>query len=141
MRRVLHVLLLAVLADVVAVGGSRQPQPHVGEWEAQSYSKSKQPMGIGGFSFSEDGTLRVIQVSSSHQIVWLGKYRFDYSKNPITLDIEWNKGQTVVSPIHGIVQFAGEGKDRMQYLYSKKERPSSFQAEQTFLYLTKKVKE
>jgi len=138
MRRPLRVL--AVLAAVISVGCSRQPQHHVGEWHAQSYSETKRFQGNGSFYFSEDGTVQIATESSSPPLVWDGKYRFDYSRDPITLDVEWNKGQSAVLPLHGIVQFIGEGKDKMRFVYSTKERPSSFQADEAFFWLTKKVK-
>jgi hypothetical protein len=143
MRRVLPVVAVLIIAYVV--GCSRQPQHHVGEWQAQSFSEEKQFQGNGSFFFSEDGTVQTwtvprLEEVSSPPIVYDGKYRFDYSKNPITLDIEWNKGQTVVFPIHGIVQFVGEGKDKMRIVYSTKERPSSLQADEPSIWLTRKVK-
>jgi hypothetical protein len=139
MRKFLPAVLLAVLPAALAVGCSRQPQPHIGEWEAQSYSATRQIEGNGSFYFSEDGIVQ-IESSTSPPIVWNGKYRFDYSKNPITLDIEWKKGQTAVIPVHGIAQFVGKEKEKMQFVYSTKERPSSFQADEPSIWLTKKVK-
>jgi uncharacterized protein (TIGR03067 family) len=140
MRSVLSFPLLAVLAVSLTLGCSRQPQPHVGEWDAQTYSATRQIEGNGRFYFSEDGTVQTIEEDSSPPIEYEGKYRFDYSTNPITLDIEWNKGQVVVFPLHAIVQFFGEGKDKMRIVYSTKERPSSFQADEPSIWLTRKVK-
>ena len=140
MRRVHPVLLLTVLATMIAVGCSRQPPPHVGEWDAQAYSEEKRFLGNASFHFFKDGDVQIgIEESSSPPDVREGEYRFDYSKNPITLDIGWKNGQSTVPYLYGIVQFVGERKDKMRIVYSTKVRPSSFQASEAFFWLTKKV--
>ena len=143
MRRTLSVL--AVLAVALTIGCSRQPQPHLGEWEVKSFRDTNRDtitfVGDASFYFSEDGTVQIIlEESSSFPDVRDGKYRFDYSKNPITLDIEWSKGKEDLSHLYGIAQFVGEKKDKMQIVFSTKVRQSSFQADEASFWLTKKVK-
>lgn len=145
MRRVLPVLFLLVLSLTLAINCSRQPQPHLGEWDVKSFKDTNRDTktfdGDASFYFSEDGTAQIIlEESSQFPDVRGGKYRFDYSKNPITLDIEWNKVQEDVSHLYGIAQFVGERKDKMQIVFSTKARPSSFQADEPSFWLTKKVK-
>ena len=138
MRKLFPVLLLATLT---AVGYSQQPPPHIGEWDAKLYSETKEFKGNGYFYFSEDGTLQIIEYEPHRfPITWFGKYVINYSKHPISIDIEWEKEQSVSLPIHGIVRFIGEKKDRMHIVYDTKTRPSSFHSDSPFLWLTKKVK-
>ena len=139
MRRVLPVILLAVLALPFTVGCSRQPQPHVGEWDAQWFLVGDIPLASGTWYFSPDGTLQSIyEKPPAAPVVSNGKYKFDYSKNPIQLDITWTDNLS----IQGIAQFVGENKNRMQIIYSNytPTRPTTFDAKEPFFWLTKKLK-
>jgi len=68
----------------------------------------------------------------------IGKYNFDYSKNPIQLDIKWNDN---MGTMRGIVLFVGEDKSKMKFVYSYfSERPTIFDGKEELQWLTKKVK-
>lgn len=141
MRRVLPAI--AVLAVALAVGCSRQPQWHVGEWE----TIDDQPIISikTTFHFLKEGkvqkvnhiTVRIPGEPPGHlsPSVSEGKYKFDYSKQPILFDVPWNAGPTQL----GIVRFIGEGSQQMQVCLSSEERPSSFFDRRCYL-MTKKVK-
>ena len=124
MRRIVSVLLLAVIAAVIALGCSRQPPPHVGEWQAKSFRDTKTFIADGIIHFLEDGNVQ-ITYGGFPPLVSEGKYKFDYSKDPVQLDIDWTGDNTLLR-IHGIVRFVGDKKEQMQILFSTKSRPSKF---------------
>ena len=51
MRRV----LLAILAIARIIGCSRQPPPHLGEWDTKFYLVGNIPLSVGSCYFSGDG--------------------------------------------------------------------------------------
>ena len=137
MRR--SIWVVAVLAAVLIVGCSRQPPPHVGEWSTDFFLAGDVPISTGTWNFFENGTIQAIYVKPpAAPYVLEGRFTFDYSKNPIQLDINWNDNVT----LRGIARFAGEGKNRMHIVYSSysRERPTNFEAKEPFWWLTKKVK-
>jgi len=137
MRRVLTAI--AVLAVVLSIGCSRQPHPHLGEWEANSYSDTKAFLGDGIFYFLEDGNVQITLGGFVPPLVIEGKYKFDYSKDPVQLDIDPTTDNSLL-PIRGIVRFVGDKKEEMRILYSTITRPSNFQEKAASFWLTKKVK-
>jgi hypothetical protein len=150
MRRLLPVLLFAVLAVALALGCSRQPQPHVGEWDGKMKVDWKS-LGVivrvieleSVFYFSKDGKVQKIGTDffTEKEKVQEGEYKIDYSKNPVQLEINWLiEGKNYKSP--GIVRFIGEDKDRMQYCFSFPDEPpvSSFDNALRCWWLTKRVK-
>ena len=137
MRRSLWVIVL--LAAALVFGCSRQPPPHVGEWSADFFLTGDVPLSTGTWHFFENGTIQAIYAKPpAAPYVLEGRYTFDYSKNPVQLEINWNDNVTV----RGIVRFVGEGKNRMHIVYSSysPERPTNFEAKESFWWLTKKVK-
>lgn len=136
MRRIL--LAIASLAVALTLGCSRQPPPHVGEWQAKSFRDTKAFVADGIFYFLEDGNVQ-ITYGGFPPLVSEGKYKFDYSKDPVQLDIDWTGDNTLLR-IYGIVRFVGDKKEQMQILFSTKSRPSNFQEEAASFWLTKKVK-
>lgn len=127
MRRILPVLLLAVLTLMIAVGCSRKPTHHVGEWEGESFTISgEDELHNATWRIYEDGTLQVVSKPPDPPTVHKGRYKIDYSKNPIQFDINWNDNLT----LRGIVQFGGEIQQWMHIVYasSSPERPTNFEA-------------
>jgi hypothetical protein len=134
MRRVFPVLILAILT---AVGCSRQSPPHIGEWDAELY-KGAVLLDRSTFYFSEDGIAQMIFTKPTPKVIE-GRYKFDYSKNPIQLDINWSDNLVML----GIVRFIGEDKNRLQIIYTwgdDPKRPANFEVNQPIWWLTKKVK-
>jgi hypothetical protein len=137
---------LFFLAIALAVGCSRQPQPHIGEWEAKFYFKgNKSTAPTGTFYFAENKKVQAYweHPNTPHNPpdIWEGEYEIDYSKNPSQLDIKWRT--RLMSDFHGIFRFIGEGKDVMQYVYSFAKsdlRPTNFDNPDRIYLLTKKVK-
>ena len=147
MRRLFPVLLLAFLT---AVGCSRQPPPHVGEWDAEYFSNHKKlyrlPVPyktsiVFYFSGKNDVQYLTINHRQGTKALWEGKYTFDYSKNPIQLNIAWTSGSKVSH--HGIIRYFGSDKKQMQYCFSLNDepRPTNFDNTSLCYWLTKKVKE
>ena len=137
MRKVFSVVLLAILAVALIEGCSRQPPPHVGEWDGALYLKGVL-LDRSTFYFSEDGTAQMISIEMPPRLSE-GKYKFDYAKNPIQLDINWTDNIVML----GIVRFIGEGKDRMQVIFTggdDPKRPIDSEVNQPTWWLTKKVK-
>jgi len=133
MRRI----LLVVLPVFLALGCSRQPQPHVGEWETEIYGKQEYVMRGKNYNFLENGDVQWVSIFMNQpQSVVIGKYKVDYSKDPIQIDIKWESGKSE----YGIIRFIGEDKGLMEMKTSPEinERPTKF-AEDSML-LTKKVK-
>lgn len=126
MRIVLPGLLLAALAPMIAVGCSRQPTYHVGEWRGESFIISGgDELHNATWHIYEDGTIQVVSNPPDPPAVQKGRYKFDYSKKPIQLDINWNDNVT----LRGIVQFEGGSQQWMHIVYSLSslERPSNFE--------------
>jgi hypothetical protein len=137
MRRVLPVVLLAVLVFALSVRCSRQPPPHVGEWDAELYKESVL-LDRSTFYFSENGTAQMIFDKPTPKAME-GRYRFNYAENPIQLDINCSDNLVTL----GIVRFIGEGKNRMQIIYTwgdDPKRPTTFEVNQPSWWLKKKVK-
>lgn len=130
MRRVLPVLLLAVLAVALYVGCSRQPLAHLGAWERTdddpTFLMKDTVHFLEGDKFQVVNLIRVrIPEGPSKDlspIVSDGRYKFDYSNKPTQLDMTWDSGTTK----KGIVRFIGADSQQMQLCLSEKERPSSF---------------
>jgi len=125
MHRVLPVLLLTVLALMIAVGCSRQPTHHIGDWRGESFIVGDE-LQHATWHIYEDGTLQVVSNPPDPPTVQEGRYKFDYSKKPIQLDINWNDNVM----LRGIVQFGGESENWMHIVYSSSspERPTNFEA-------------
>lgn len=126
MRRVLPVLLLTVLAPILSVGCSRQPTHHVGDWKGESFHiEGGDEIHNATRHIYEAGTLQVVSNSPDPPTVHEGRYKFDYSKKPIRLDINWNDNVTY----RGIVQFGGESDNWMHIVFSSSspERPTNFE--------------
>jgi len=151
MRRTL--CLCTILAAALAVGCSRQPQSHVGEWDGKmtvTFNRNASrlpPLNIevnAVFYFSKDGKVQKTgeDFITEKEKVDEGEYEIDYSKNPVQLKINWLiEGKNYNSP--GIVRFIGEDKDRMQYCWNFPEDPTpppSFDNAPRCWWLTKKVK-
>ena len=159
MRRTL--CFLAILAVALSIACSRQPQYHIGEWDAKVYFKGNM---LGNkkvtIIFGEDnkncvamweylkspnpGT--IFEVPPGLYDIWDGEYKIDYTKDPCQLDIKWIKNwkEIRIPTFHGIFRFVGEGKDVMQYVYCRIDegpRPTNFDNTTYGMYiLTKKVK-
>jgi hypothetical protein len=135
MRRVLPVLLLTVLAPMIAVGCSRQSTHHVGKWRGESSIVGGDEQHFATWNIYEDGTIQVVTESPGPPTVQEGRYKFDYCKNPIQLDINWNDNVT----LRGIVQFLGESKNLMHIHYSSSNpgRPTNFEAKDPSWWLMK----
>jgi hypothetical protein len=147
MRRVLPVVLLAVLP--LAVGCSQQPQPHIGEWDGKMKVNwtgrgdiRREVEIMSFFYFSKDGKVQKIESDflTGKERVEEGEYRIDYSKKPVQLEINWlAEGKHYKYP--GIVRFIGENKDRIQYCWNFPENPlppASFGDAKRCWWLTKK---
>jgi len=82
-----------------------------------------------------DCTLQVVTELNGPPYVREGRYKFDYSKKPIQLDINWNDDVT----LRGIVQFVGESKNWMHIVYSLSSpgRPTNFEAKEPCWWLVK----
>lgn len=132
-------VVLAVLAVALVAGCSRQPQHHLGEWGAQLYNVDEPPVRGGYFHFSKDGKVKANWKTPAGPVAWEGEYGIDYSKDPIQLDIRWEK--TPPGNIHGSIRFIGEGKNKMQYLFesASEPRPADFNYPKRFYLLKKKV--
>src|SRR5512135_2182539 len=100
---------------MIADGCSRQPAHHVGDWKGESfYIVGGDEIHNATWHINEDGTLQVVTEPNGPSNVREGRYKFDYSKNPIQLDINWNDNVA----LRGIVQFGGEGPQWMHIVYS-----------------------
>lgn len=142
MRRVLPVLMLAVLAVALLVGCSRQRQYHVGEWEIgipAPYKGSPSSHFYITWRFLLDGTCQRRGGFDPRNLneVSDGTYRIDYSKNPIHIDISLKPDNR---PIRGIIKFVGEDKGQMQMRLASlgQDRPADFGGLGIYLF-TKKV--
>jgi hypothetical protein len=139
MRRVLPAVLPAILAVALTVGCSRHSPPHIGEWSADFFLAGDVPVSKGTWRFLDNGTIQAIyEKPPAAPYVLEGRFTFDYSKNPIQLDINWNDNVT----LRGIARFVGESKNRMHIVYSSSSpgRPAHFEGKEPFWWLTKKVK-
>ena len=142
MRRVLPVVLLAVLAVALTLGCSRQPKYHVGEWESRFLVPSGHPGSMYYFIwvFLDDGICQRIAGydSLAPEELKEGTYKIDYSKTPIQISIYF-KGDNAFN--YGIVRFIGEDKSKLQFRFdlSGKNRPTNFDNVDIHLY-TKKMK-
>ena len=134
MHRVLPVLLLTVLALMIAVGCSRQPTHHIGDWRGESFIVGDE-LQHATWHIYEDGTLQVVIKPFDPPNVQEGRYKFDYSKNPIQLDINWNDN----GALRGIVRFVGASKNWMQIVYSSSSpgRPTNFEGKEPCWWLWK----
>jgi len=106
----------AILGVALAAGCSRQPPPHVGEWEAGSSVAMR---------FSEDGTVVHLTKDPGGYIIKRGHYKLDYSKDPIQLDVFFNDNTARFA----IVRFLGENKSEMEVAYPREgeKRPAGFE--------------
>jgi hypothetical protein len=110
----LAVTLLAV-SVALAAGCSRQPKLHIGEWEDGASVAMR---------LSEDGTFVHLTMNPGGPVTQWGKYKIDYSKDPIQLDVFFNDNTTRFA----IVRFLGEDKKSMELAYTRegKDRPAGF---------------
>ena len=105
--------LLAV-SVALAAGCSRQPEFHIGEWEDGTSVAMR---------FSEDGTFVHLTMGPGGPVTKWGKYKIDYSKEPIRLDVFFNDN----SARSAIVRFLGEDKKTMELAYKEgMDRPAGF---------------
>ena len=136
MRRIL--LAIGVLAVALTVGCSRQAPPHVGEWETEIFAGPRSVIWGGNYVFLENGSIQFVRINiDKPKSVVTGKYKVDYSKDPIQIDIEWEDGTLK----HGIIRFIGETKGFMEMELTTPEnngRPDHFGG--AAMLLTKKVK-
>lgn len=114
LRLLLAVSLLAA-SVALAAGCSRQPKPHIGEWEDGTSVAMR---------FSEDGTYVHLTMGPGAPVTQWGKYKIDYSKDPIRLDVLFNDNTARFA----IVRFLGEDKKIMELAYTRegKDRPAGF---------------
>ncbi len=138
MRRVFPVLLFFILAVALVAGCSRQPPPHIGEWETEIHAGLRQVIWGENYIFLENGDIKFVQLYiDKPKSVTIGTYKVDYSKDPIQIDIRWGNGTLR----YGIIRFIGGNKGLMEMELTtpeSKERPIRL-AEDT-MWLTKKTK-
>ena len=114
LRLLLPLSLLAV-SIALAAGCSRQPKPHIGEWEDGTSVAMR---------LSEDGTFVHLTMGPGGPVTRWGKYKIDYSKDPIQLDVVFT--DNTARP--AIVRFLGEEKKSMELAYPREgmDRPAGF---------------
>lgn len=136
MRRVL--LVIAILIVSLAIGCSRQPQRHVGEWWEEKFEYQGHVMYSKSYYFSDGDRIQFIVMAIDNKpIVREGRYKIDYSKDPMQIDVDWGANKQ-----YGIIRFVGDGNNKMQILFDQYDgkRPVNFNIDRDPIWLTKKVK-
>ena len=113
--RLLLVGSLLVVSVALAAGCSRQPKPHIGEWEDGTSVAMR---------FSGDGTFVHLTMDPGGPVTKWGRYKIDYSKDPIRLDVFFNDNTARFA----IVRFLGEEKKNMELSFAREgmDRPAGF---------------
>lgn len=113
--RLLLALSLLAVSVALAAGCSRQPKLHIGEWEDGTSVAMR---------LSEDGTFVHLTMGPGGPVTKWGKYKIDYSKDPIRLDVFFNDNTARLA----IVRFPGEEKKSMELAYAREgmDRPAGF---------------
>src|SRR5512140_17049 len=104
--RLLLALSLLAVSVALAASCSRQPEPHIGEWEDGTSTAMR---------FSEDGTFVHLTMGLGPPVTKWGKYKIDYTKDPIRLDVSFNDN----TQRFAILRFLGEDKKSMELAYSR----------------------